>query len=305
LQRVPGQRFYVTYDHGTPSLRGSASARGGRSITLQLTEHAGVDCAAVKMVKLAPPGTLCQDHALMELVATTGSASFCEVGPGAGDVSAALCRRGLRGVGVEYSAAAAAKARALLAPEIGAGRYELLEGDFTAATGLGSGFDLALSLMVIEHVEDDADFMRRLAGLVRPGGTVIVGVPARKDRWGIEDETAGHFRRYNRKDLEQLMLGSRLELVDVRSVSVPVANLAFHVSNFLVRRAGERRKLALSQRERTDTSGIRDIPFKTVFPPMFKLVLNPVTMYPFFVLQRLFYKTDLGLTLLGSGRRPA
>src|SRR5713226_460974 len=64
--------------------------------------------------------------------------------------------------------------------------------------------------------------------------------------------------------------------------SVPVANLLFHASNFLIRRAGEDRKLELSQQERTEASGIREIPFKTVFPAPFKLVLNPLGMYPFF-----------------------
>jgi ABC-type uncharacterized transport system permease subunit len=124
------------------------------------------------------------------------------------------------------------------------------------------------------------------------------------DRWGVEDETAGHFRRYERAELAGAFASAGLEAVDVRSVSVPVANLTLNVSNFLIKRAGEGRKLQESQQERTESSGIREIPFKTVFPTPFKLVLNPVAMYPFFLLQRVFYRTSLGLTLLASGRRP-
>jgi SAM-dependent methyltransferase len=258
----------------------------------------------VKFVKLPPPGTLCQNQAVLEEVARSGAKTFCEVGPGAGDVSAALCRLGLRGIGIEFSPSAAASARTELGSLISAGRYRLVEGDFTTMTAPASDLDLALSVMVMEHVEDDADFLARLIGLVRPGGTVIVGVPGRKDRWGIEDESAGHYRRYERSELERRLVDAGLEHVMVRSVSVPVANLTFHLSNFLVRRAGEDRKLQLSMRDRTETSGIRDIPFKTVFPSPFKLVLNPVAMSPLFLLQRLFYRTNLGLTLLGSGTRP-
>ncbi len=257
------------------------------------------------MVRLPPPGSLCQNQAVLELVMSSGSKTFCEVGPGAGEVSAALCKRGLRGVGIEMSAPAAAMARSLLRDAISVGRYQLVEGDFTTVAQPASGFDLALSLMVMEHVEDDARFVARLVELVKPGGMVIVGVPGRIDRWGIEDVTAGHFRRYERVDLRSRLAGAGLERVQVRSVSVPVANLLFHFSNFLIRRAGEDRKLDLSPRERTEASGIREIPFKTVFPAPFKLVLNPVGMYPFFLLQRLFYGSALGLTLLGSGRRPA
>jgi SAM-dependent methyltransferase len=167
-----------------------------------------------------------------------------------------------------------------------------------------AGFDLALSLMVMEHIEDDAAFIARVVDLVRPGGTVIIGVPGRMDRWGVEDETAGHFRRYEKSGLALALCDAGLERVVVRSVSVPVANLLFHLGNVLIRHAGEERKLALGQEARTQTSGIRDIPFKTVFPKPFKLILNPVAMAPLFMLQHLFYGSGLGLTLIASGRRP-
>jgi SAM-dependent methyltransferase len=239
----------------------------------------------------------------MELVAGSGARTFCEVGPGAGDLSLALCRRGLNGVGVEFSSPAAAMSKAALSVPIQEGRYRLVEDDFMAIDGLGSGFDLALSMMVMEHIEDDAAFVKRVVGLVRPGGMVIIGVPARMDRWGIEDETAGHFRRYERTDLERRLSEAGLERVEVRSLAVPVANLTLHLSNFLVRRAGERKKLGLTQRARTESSGVRDIPFKTVYAAPFRLVLNPVAMYPLFLLQRAFYRTNLGLLLVGAGRK--
>src|SRR5579859_3779001 len=218
------------------------------------------------MVRLAPPDTLCQTQAVLELVAPNRARTFCEIGPGAGDLSAALCRAGLRGLGVELSSPAAGIARHALRELIEEGRYRLLEGDFMSMDDVGSSFDLALSMMVMEHVQDDSDFLERMAKVVRPGGMVLVGVPARMDRWGIEDETAGHYRRYERDGLVRALKAAGLERIEVRSVAVPIANLTFHVSNFLVRRAGEGRKLELSQRDRTDLSGIRDIPFKTTFP---------------------------------------
>ncbi len=256
------------------------------------------------MVRLPPPGTLCQNEAVLELVRSSGAKTFCEIGPGAGEISAALCKLGMRGVGIELSEPAAAIARMSLKDLIDTGRYRLVEGDFTTIVEPESGFDLALTLMVMEHIEDDAAFVARVVRLVKPGGMVIIGVPGRMDRWGIEDVTAGHFRRYERADLRNRLEGAGLERVDVRSVSVPIANLLFHIGNFLIRRAGEDRKLELSQQKRTETSGIREIAFKTVFPPPLRLVLNPVGMYPFILLQRLFYGSALGLTLLGSGRRP-
>jgi SAM-dependent methyltransferase len=251
------------------------------------------------MIELDPPGTLCQNQAVLELVRALRARTFCEVGVGTGSLSLALCRIGLRGVGIELSSPAAAVARQRLP-----GDFHLIEGDFLSMPPPDEEFDVALSMMVMEHIEDDAAFARRLASLVGPGGTVILGVPARRDRWGVEDEAAGHLRRYERGDLGRVMAAGGLHDVVIRSVSVPAANITFHLSNLLVRSAWSRRQ-SLSQQERTELSGLHDVPFKTMFPVAFKLVLNPVAMYPLFVLQRAFYGTDWGLTFVASGKRPA
>ena len=91
--------------------------------------------------------------------------------------------------------------------------------------------------------------------------------------------------------------------VTVWSVAVPVANLLFRLGNLTLRRSGEVGKRQLSKLEQTKTSGIREIPFKTVFPTWFRLVLNRTTLYPLFLLQRAFYSTNLGLTMIAFGRK--
>ncbi len=251
------------------------------------------------MIELDPPGTLCQNQAVLDLVRASRAQTFFEVGVGTGSLSMALCRSGLRGVGIELSPAAAAVARQRLP-----GDFHLIEGDFMSMPPPDEMFDVALSMMVMEHIEDDAAFARRLASLVRPGGTVILGVPARMDRWGVEDEAAGHFRRYERGDIRRVMAAAGLGDIVIRSVSVPAANITFHISNLLVRSAWSRRQ-TLSQQERTALSGLHDVPFKTMFPAPFKLLLNPVAMYPLFVVQRAFFGTDWGLTIVASGKRQA
>jgi hypothetical protein len=131
-------------------------------------------------------------------------------------------------------------------------------------------------------------------------------VPGRRDRWSIEDETVGHWRRYERGDLARVLEDAGLRNVTVWSVAVPVANLLFHAGNFLLRRSGEAaKKDALSRQAQTEESGIRQIPLKTVFPPAFRFVLNRYTMTPLFMLQRLFYGTNRGLTLIAFGQRAA
>jgi hypothetical protein len=102
-----------------------------------------------------------------------------------------------------------------------------------------------------------------------------------------------------------LLSSAGLEQVEVWSVSVPVANALFLLGTHLVRRATPARVLAQSAGEQTATSGIRAIPFKTVFPPWFRFLMNRRTLVPAFWLQRRFYRSSLGLTLLGAGRMPA
>lgn len=259
----------------------------------------------MKFVKIDPPGTWCQHDAVLQLVKELRARSFVEVGCGAGDLSFQLCEKGLKGIGVDFSAEAIMRAYQRMHSYIEAGQYELIQGDAFAIENKETRdrkVDLGISMMVMEHVEDDVGFLKKIASLVKPGGHVLVGVPGRRDRWNIEDETVGHLRRYDRRDLVETMESAGFSGVRVISVAVPVANLLFYVGNILVKKSKEVEKTRLSLRAQTESSGIREIPFKTVFPSFFRIILNRVTMYPLILLQRLFYGTGLGLTMLGFGK---
>ena len=52
-------------------------------------------------------------------------------------------------------------------------------------------------------------------------------------------------------------------------------------------RRAERGKLALSAQGRTQLSGNRAVPFKTVFPGALRVVLNEAVMYPLHLLQKM------------------
>jgi SAM-dependent methyltransferase len=262
----------------------------------------------MKFVKIDPPGTWCTHQAIRELIIAFRAKgvpprTFIEVGCGDGRLASVLCGLGMRGVGIDFSAAAIESTQKELAPWIDKGSYQVLLGDFAALPLPEKEFDLGVSIMVMEHIADDQAFLTRLISLVRPRGHLIIGVPARMDRWNVEDETVGHLRRYERPNLDKLLIGAGLEDVSIWSVGVPTANLLFHLGNFFIRRSGsELKKTDQPLREQTEQSGIREIPFKTVFPAWFQLLLNRITLFPLFLLQRRFYGTGLGLILIASGR---
>lgn len=76
--------------------------------------------------------------------------------------------------------------------------------DFTVERPSESS-DIVLALDVIEHVEDDEDFTRSLVGLVRPGGLLVVSVPAYQSLFSSHDVTLAHFRRYGPSEVRSLL----------------------------------------------------------------------------------------------------
>ena len=62
-------------------------------------------------------------------------------------------------------------------------------------------FDLALALDVIEHIPDDLQALQKLFQILRPGGSLLVTVPALRILWSAHDVANGHYRRYTLGEL--------------------------------------------------------------------------------------------------------
>ncbi len=99
-------------------------------------------------------------------------ARLLDLGCGAGIAAEALARRGYDVLGLDASTEAIEAARSHAAALPVALRYRAGEAEDLLAEG--QLFDVVTALEVIEHVEDQAGFMRLLAALVAPGGLVFV-----------------------------------------------------------------------------------------------------------------------------------
>lgn len=62
-------------------------------------------------------------------------------------------------------------------------------------------YDIIICLDVIEHIENDIDALMSINYLLKPGGILILTVPALSYLYGPKDEAIGHYRRYNRNDV--------------------------------------------------------------------------------------------------------
>jgi SAM-dependent methyltransferase len=81
---------------------------------------------------------------------------------------------------------------------------EVIEGSVLEMPFAEGTFDLAASLDVIEHLEDDLAALRELRRVVKPGGALLVTVPAYKWLWSGHDEVNHHHRRYTRRTLQRV-----------------------------------------------------------------------------------------------------
>ena len=93
-----------------------------------------------------------------------------------------------------------------------------------------------VAINVLEHIDDDVEALRALARLVRPGGHVVVYVPAFQIGMSAFDRSIGHFRRYRRASLAAVYEQAGLQLEAIRYVNM-VGLLAWIV---LVRLLGRR-----------------------------------------------------------------
>jgi len=77
-------------------------------------------------------------------------------------------------------------------------------------------FDLITALDVIEHIDDDRGAISSMAAMLRPGGLLVVTVPAFELLWDQHDEINDHRRRYTAPRLRSTLDGQGLELLQLR-----------------------------------------------------------------------------------------
>jgi SAM-dependent methyltransferase len=123
-------------------------------------------------------------------------ARILDAGCGSGRNMVELARRGTV-TGIELSETSVALARERAVGEVIAG--SVLEMPFA-----DHSFELAVSLDVVEHLEDDLGALRELRRTVAPGGALLVTVPAYQWLWSGHDEINHHHRRYTRRTLQQV-----------------------------------------------------------------------------------------------------
>lgn len=94
------------------------------------------------------------------------------------------------------------------------GHDDVVQADLTRLDGWPDDrFDLVTALDVVEHIEDDRAAVRQLVRVTRPGGLLLVTVPAFPGLWSEHDEVNHHKRRYRGAEIRALLASQGCDLV--------------------------------------------------------------------------------------------
>ena len=128
---------------------------------------------------------------------------------------------------------------------------------------------------VVEHLDDDVAFVRSAAAHGKPGGVVVINVPAHQWLYSGYDTEAGHVRRYNRATMTAIIRKAGLEPIAVRYwglslVPLLVARMALMAgsrSDQIIRRGfeppGETAHRVLKWMKRAETRAFKSPPSGT------------------------------------------
>lgn len=144
--------------------------------------------------------------ALLRRLGIVPPASVLDAGCGWGSTLLALERAGYRASGLDLSR------RALEQLDAERPGRRLIQADLAQGLppSVSDSFDAVLALDVIEHLDDDRAAVARLAQLLRPGGWLLLSVPALPELWSEFDTIQGHRRRYRPDSLKAAFLDSGL-----------------------------------------------------------------------------------------------
>jgi SAM-dependent methyltransferase len=107
-----------------------------------------------------------------------------------------------------------------------------------------NAYDLIALLDVLEHVPDDLASLRAIHRRLKPGGALLLTVPANPWMWSAHDAAHHHCRRYTRTQLKELFLRSGLEvqlLSYFNSLLFPLVAAARIVGNVTRRQSADDR----------------------------------------------------------------
>lgn len=214
-----------------------------------------------------------------------------EIGCGRGGFAARLAERAGRLLGIEPDAASFASARANLD-----GRATILNITFDELPA-DLRFDTLCAFEVLEHIKDDRASLSAWTDRLRPGGTLLLSMPAWNRRMSDFDMMVGHFRRYDPSELHVMLDEAGLIDIKIELYGFPLGLMLEQLRNGIARMRPTDDLAGRSYAARTAGSGRLWQPDRGILGRIVTMMAIPPVR-----LQRLF--PDRGVGLVARARRP-
>lgn len=151
-----------------------------------------------------------------------------------------------------------------------------------------NSYDYLFAFEVLEHIQDDRNTLLEWAKYIKPGGKLLISVPAHRKKYGKSDELVGHVRRYEKSQLYELIDFAGFENIRIINYGYPITELTRSFSNFLVQKENGYDGLSAEQRS------IRSAQMKPKRINSWLKIFSGRLVTPFCGIQRCFYNIDLG-----------
>lgn len=212
--------------------------------------------------------------------------SYLDIGCGAGELACSLAQPGKKGTGTDFSKEAIEVANSLKKSRLIPDSQLIFKlGDGTSKVGTNA--DLVICCEVLEHVEDDHALLRKL--IKKTNRYLLISVPAKQKYFDESDLAVGHFRRYEKDQLVNLLESENLEIIKFINYGYP-----FTLGIRYARKVLFKNKLKKNKNEELEERS-KDSGINPVKPPKILTKINTEkVILPAYQLSRLFNNTNLG-----------
>ena len=99
-------------------------------------------------------------------------------------------------------------------------RVKVVRGDLAGCSSF-RGLDSLIAINTIEHIRDDAEFLRVAFSTLAPNGTVVLFAPAHQWLYGTLDESFEHYRRYSKSEMANLLSAAGFNVEKTLYINFP------------------------------------------------------------------------------------
>jgi SAM-dependent methyltransferase len=246
--------------------------------------------AAPELGWVPAPRYLLRRDRVRRMLKNVPTGRLLEIGPGAGALLVESANMGFKCEALESSPEAQKLTKEFVRQfNLSIPMNESVDTDWSGK------FDVVCAFDVLEHIENDRETLEQWCSWLKPGGTLLLSVPAHMKLWNSRDVWAGHYRRYERDGLVSLLEKTNFSIESFECYGFPLANLTEVVGNPIYRlNVAARDKSGIKGRQRgTELSGI-DRSADLKFYPFLKSITGKITIWIFIQVQRLFLSADWG-----------